>query len=337
MKIGVIGSGSWGTALAQVLCDNKQDVLIWGRSETEVVNININHHLSYLPEATLNKDLKATNDFNDLADSDVLLLATPTNALESVCNLINETINKKVIIINVAKGFHTETNERLSVAIQRLIKPEILSSVVSLLGPTHAEEVILRLESAITAVSDNQEAAKTVQSLFANEYFRVYTNNDVIGAEIGAAVKNVIAVASGILSGLGLGDNARAALITRGLAEIRRLGAAMGGNDQTFFGLTGVGDLIVTATSPHSRNFKAGEIIGKHNSAKFFWDNNKTTVEGARAAKVVNDLAKKYNVSMPISNEVYNVLYKNETPSMAINKLMNRELKSEAVHNDNSK
>lgn len=329
MKVGVIGSGSWGTALAQVLCDNKVDVLIWGRSKDEVTSINKEHTLSYLKDVILNKNLRATNNFADLADSDVVIMATPTAAIDSVCELINQTFNKKIIVVNVAKGFHAKTNERLSVAIKRLIKPEILKEVVSLIGPTHAEEVIVRLETAITAVSDNGAAAKLVQQLFANDYFRVYTNTDVIGAEIGAAVKNVIAVASGILSGLGLGDNARAALITRGLAEIRRLGAAMNADDQTFFGLTGVGDLIVTATSQHSRNFKAGELIGKHNSAKYFWDNNKSTVEGVRAVKVVMDLAKKYEVSMPISNEIYNILYKDQLPSEAINKLMNRKLKSE--------
>lgn len=331
MKVGVIGTGSWGTALAQVLCDNKVDVLIWGRSKDEVDSINNEHKLSYLKDVILNKSLKATNNFSDLAASDVIVMATPTSAIDSVCELINENFKKEIIIVNVAKGFHAKTNERLSVAIKRLIKPEILKEVVSLIGPTHAEEVIIRLETAITAVSEDMEAATLVQKLFANDYFRVYTNTDVIGAEIGAAVKNVIALASGILSGLGLGDNARAALITRGLAEIRRLGSAMNADDQTFFGLTGVGDLIVTATSHHSRNFKAGEEIGRHNSAKYFWDNNKTTVEGARAVKVVMDLAKRYEVSMPISREIYNILYKDQLPSEAINKLMNRKLKSEEI------
>lgn len=331
MKVGVIGSGSWGTALAQVLSDNKVNVLIWGRSKAEVDSINNDHKLSYLKDVILNKDLKASNDFADLADSDVIVMATPTSAIDSVCELINKTFNKKIIIVNVAKGFHAQTNERLSVAIKRLVRPEIFGGLVSLIGPTHAEEVIVRLETAITAVSEDLEVATLVQNLFANDYFRVYTNTDVIGAEIGAAVKNVIALASGILSGLGLGDNARAALITRGLAEIRRLGSAMDADDQTFFGLTGVGDLIVTATSHHSRNFKAGEQIGSHNSAKYFWDNNKTTVEGAKAVKVVMDLAQKYKVSMPISKEIYNILYKDQLPSEAINKLMNRKLKSEEI------
>lgn len=337
MKIGVIGTGSWGTALAQVLCDNNEDVLIWGRSSKEVDSINNDHKLSYLGDVILNKELKATSNFQDLINSDVVVLATPTGAIDQVCKLINENFNKKVIIVNVAKGFHAETNERLSVAIKRLIKPELLKEVVSLIGPTHAEEVIIRLETAITAVCEDIEVAKVIQKLFANDYFRVYTNTDVIGAEVGAAVKNVIALASGILSGLGLGDNARAALITRGLTEIRRLGVAMDANDQTFFGLTGVGDLIVTATSHHSRNFQAGEIIGKHNSAKYFWENNQKTVEGAKAAKVVKNLSEKYGVIMPISEEIYNILYNNQLPSEAINRLMNRKLKSEESSKDSTK
>lgn len=332
MKVGVIGTGSWGTALAQVLCDNNIDVLIWGRSAIEVDSINNEHKLSYLGNVLLNENLKATKEFKDLLSSDVIILATPTGALDSVCEMINNHFLKPLIFVNVAKGFHAQTNERMSVAIKRLINPQLLKGVVSLIGPTHAEEVIIRLETAITAVSDDIELARTVQDLFANDYFRVYTNTDVIGAEVGAAVKNVIALASGMLEGLGLGDNARAALITRGLTEIRRLGTAMGGNDQTFFGLTGVGDLIVTATSQHSRNFQAGKLIGQHNSASYFWENNQKTVEGVKAAKVVKDLAIKYNVSMPISNEIYSVLYENQSPKDAVNKLMNRKLKSEVTN-----
>lgn len=332
MKVGVIGTGSWGTALAQVLCDNNVDVLIWGRSKSEVNLINNEHRLSILGDVKLNENLRATNNFSDIKDSDIVVLATPTQALDSVCKLINDHFKKQVIIINVSKGFHADTNELLTDAIKRLIKPNLVKEVVSLIGPTHAEEVIIRLETAISAVSEDIETAKLIQKLFANDYFRVYTSTDVIGAQIGAAVKNVIALASGMLNGLGLGDNARAALITRGLAEIRRLGVAMGGNDQTFFGLTGVGDLIVTATSQHSRNFQAGTLIGEKDSAEYFWKHNEKTVEGVKAAKVVHELSKKYNVVMPLSEQIYNVLYNNELPSEAVNKLMNRKLKSEDIN-----
>lgn len=330
MLIGVIGSGSWGVALAQVLSDNKQDVIIWGRSEETVKEINENQHLKYFPDVTLSKNLKATTNFAELSECDIIILATPTTAIDAMLTKINQQLNKQVIIVNVSKGFHAKTSERLSVAIKRILDPERLKAVVSLIGPTHAEEVIIRLETAIVAVSDDEESSKIIQTLFANDYFRVYTSNDVVGAEIGAAVKNIIALASGIISGVGLGDNAKAALITRGLVEIARLGTKMGANPETFFGLTGVGDLIVTATSHHSRNYQAGLTIGKK-GAKYFHKHNTKTVEGVKAVKEVMNLAKEYDVSMPISTEIYNVLYKDETVSDAINKLMLRDLKSEIV------
>ncbi|NLY63221.1 MAG: NAD(P)-dependent glycerol-3-phosphate dehydrogenase [Erysipelothrix sp.] len=328
MFVGVIGSGSWGTALAQVLVDNNVETLIWGRDIEEVNKINVNHEIKYFPNTKISEKLKATNNFADLADADVLLVATPTIALNSVIEMINEYAKKEMIIINVSKGLFPETGERLSVAIERLIKPSLLKSVVSLVGPTHAEEVIQRMETVVTSVSNDQASAELVQELFANEYFRVYTSDDVIGAEIGAAVKNVIAIAGGILVGVGLGDNAKAALISRGLAEIARLGVAMGARLETFMGLTGVGDLIVTATSVHSRNYQAGLQIGKYGS-DYFWENNKTTVEGARAVVEVLKLAKEFNVSMPLSSAVYNVLYEKADVHSMITELMTRDLKSE--------
>ncbi len=317
MLIGVVGSGSWGVALAQVLSDNNHNVLIWGRNKDAISDINVHRKLKYFPDVKLSDKLQATSNFNDLVDADILILATPTSALDDILKMINNTFNKEVIIVNVSKGFHAQTSERLSVAIRRIIKPELLKSIVSLIGPTHAEEVIIRLETAIVAVSEDEESSKSIQQLFANDYFRVYTSTDVIGAEIGAAVKNIIALASGIISGVGLGDNAKAALITRGLVEIARLGIKMGANPETFFGLTGVGDLIVTATSHHSRNYQAGLIIGTK-GAKYFHENNTKTVEGVKAVKEVMKLAKEYDVSMPISTEIYNVLYNDETISEAI-------------------
>lgn len=330
MFVGVIGSGSWGVALSQVLTDNNVKNIIWGRSVDEINNINSQHEVSYLPNVKINENIKASNDFSDLKDCDILLIATPSSALSSVIENINKTIEKKVSIINVSKGFYVDSSERLSVAIKRLVKPEIFNGVVSLVGPTHAEEVILRLETAIVSVSEDLDLAHKVQHLFSNEYFRVYTSDDMIGAEIGAAVKNVIALASGIVSGSGLGDNATAALITRGLAEMSRIGLAMGGKLDTFLGLTGVGDLIVTATSPHSRNFQAGIEIGK-NGAQSFWENNKKTVEGTKAVKEVIHLAEIHNISMPISQAVYDVLYNEANINEIIVELMTRELKNESI------
>ena len=330
MKISVCGSGSWGTALAQVLADNHHDVSVWGIMEEEVKDINENHQNSkYFPKIDINPNIQAFSDLNRVKGSDLIPLAVPTGAIESVCLDLNEILDKKTIFINVAKGYHPVTHERLSVVIRNTIKEELLQDVVSLIGPSHAEEVILRMLTTVNAVCENEESSKLVQQLFSNGYFRVYRNRDVVGAENGVAVKNIIALASGILEGIGGGDNARAALMTRGLAEMARFGTFKGGKPETYLGLTGVGDLIVTCTSIHSRNFQAGLLIGKNDSADLFWKTNTKTVEGVNACKVVYEEAVKNHISMPITTEVYKVLYENAKPSEAINNLMNRELKSE--------
>lgn len=333
MKVCVLGSGSWGTALAQILVDNHVDTIIWGKDELEVKDINENHKISkyFGDEVVLNKDLVATTDVNCVCDADLVLLAVPSIAIESVCKMINPLLQKKVIVINVAKGFHPETHERLSVVIRRFMDEDKLQDVVSLIGPSHAEEVVVRLLTTVNAVCENDESAKIVQQLFSNDFFRVYRNTDVIGAEIGVALKNVMAIASGCLVGVNQGDNARAALMTRGLAEMSRFGIAQGAKPETYLGLTGVGDLIVTCTSHHSRNFQAGLQIGKDNSAEHFLAENAKTVEGVRTAKVVYEEAQRLHIDMPITDEVYRVLYEGKKPSDAIRDLMSRDLKSEEM------
>lgn len=332
MKIGIIGSGSWGTALGQVLADNNHDVLIWGRKLDEVVDIHLyNLNEAYFPGVKLNEKLDATQDFEDLMDSDIILIAVPTAAIEEISRVLDETLVKKTLIINVAKGLHPTTHELLMDVIERVIRPEKLAGVVSLIGPSHAEEVVLRELTTLNAVSKDEALAIQVQELFSNEYFRVYTNTDTIGSQIGVAIKNIVAVASGALTGLGMGDNAKAALMTRGLAEMTRFGVAMGGNASTFLGLCGVGDLIVTCTSPHSRNFQAGFEIGKNNSARDFFKNNTKTVEGVHAAKVIHELAQEKGVSMPITEQVYQVIYEEKEPLKAISELMQRDLKAETL------
>lgn len=330
MKAVVVGTGSWGTALAQTLKDNGHDVTLYGRSMSEVDDINNNHMNSkFFPGVTLREDLVATSDISIAKGSDIVILSVPTIAIESVCHELNEVLDKKTIIVNTSKGFHPETNERMSEVIRHTIKPELLSSVVSLIGPSHAEEVVLRMLTTVVAVSLDEEDSRKVQEAFSNETFRVYRGHDEIGSEMGVALKNAIAVASGILSGLGYGDNTRAALMTRGLAEMTRFGVAMGGKQETFMGLTGIGDLIVTCTSVHSRNFKAGYSIGEHNSAQYFWDNNTATVEGVRTAKVIHKLSKEINVEMPIIDEIYMVLYEGKDPKESLVQLMLRDLKQE--------
>lgn len=331
MKTIILGTGSWGTALCQVLVDNHCDALMWGIDEFEVNNINLRHKNSRYADVILSNEIHAVRDINIVKDADIILLAVPTNAIENVLLDAAKYINKKVIIINVAKGFHPITHKRLSEVIREIIPGELLESVVSLIGPSHAEEVILRMITVINAVSTNEDTAKTVQQLFSNEYFRVYRNTDEIGAEIGVAIKNIMALASGILVGIGQGDNAKAALMTRGLAEMTRYGISFGGKKETFLGLDGVGDLIVTCTSKHSRNFQAGYEIGLERGAEAFLKRNRKTVEGIAACKVVYEEARKRGISMPITDQVYEVLYKGKDPVEAVHELMIRELKSEII------
>lgn len=330
MKTVVIGSGSWGTALAQVLADNDQDVTLWGINEDEILDIQKHHqNRKFFEGVQLNKHIQATTDINIVQQADVIVLSVPTIAIEDVCTKISNLLTKKTIIVNTSKGFHPETNERISNVIRKNISSDRLSSVVSLIGPSHAEEVVLRLLTTICAVSLDEKDAKVIQDLFSNSYLRVYRGSDEIGSELGVAIKNAIAVASGVLSGLGYGDNTRAALITRGLAEMIRFGVAMGGKMETFMGLTGIGDLIVTCTSEHSRNFQAGYAIGKADNADIFWKTNTKTVEGVRTSKVLHHLALENHIDMPIVHEIYKVLYEGKEPRISAQDLMERDLKPE--------
>ena len=331
MRTVVIGSGSWGTALAQALADNNQQVIIYGVDENEVRDIQENHKNTkfFGEEVTLNPSLTATMDINVVKQADLIVLAVPTFAIDPICTQINPLLSKKTIIVNVSKGFHPDTNERMSEVIRRCIDKDKLSSVVSLIGPSHAEEVVIHQLTTIDAISLNDEDAETVQQLFSNSYLRIYTGNDEIGSELGVAIKNAMAIASGILSGLGYQDNTRAALITRGLQEMIRYGTHFGGKQETFMGLTGIGDLIVTCTSVHSRNFEAGYQIGKENSVENFFKNNKKTVEGVRTAKIVHKVAHREGIDMPICEEVYQILYEGKEPRLCASELMVRKLKKE--------
>ena len=329
MNVRVLGTGSWGTALAQVLADNGHDVIMWGISPEQINDLNVNHRNSAFFDAPVNENVRASEDIHVIADADVILAAVPVMALESVLKKAADEINQPAIWINVAKGFHPVSHKRLSQVICEIIPEEKRRAVVSLIGPSHAEEVILRLLTTVNAVSDDEEAAAIVQKLFSNSYFRVYRNNDVVGAEIGVALKNVMAIASGILEGIGQGDNARAALMTRGLAEITRYGVLKGGKRETYLGLDGVGDLIVTCTSRHSRNFMAGLEIGRAGGAAEFMKNNTKTVEGIFACKAVYEDAKQEGIEMPITEQVYAVLYEGKDPREAAHDLMNRDLKAE--------
>ena len=329
-KIAVLGSGSWGSAIAQVLADNQQEVILYGNNPDEINEINEKHTNSkYFEDVTLHEKVKATLDPQCVQDCTIIVLAVPTIAIESVCKTVDPYLQEGTIVVNLSKDFHPETNQRMSQVIRDAISSEHLSSVVSLIGPSHAEEVVIRQLTTICAISTQLEDAQVIQHLFSNEYLRIYTGTDEVGSEIGAALKNVMAIASGILYGLGYHDNTRAALITRGLQEMIRYGTFFGGKPTTFNGLTGIGDLIVTCSSVHSRNFQAGYQIGKENDVKKFWKENTKTVEGVRTAKIVHEIAEKNGIDMPICEQVYQILYNGKAPNTCAKDVMLRDLKEE--------
>lgn len=332
MKIAILGTGAWATALGQVLADNGHRPLLWGIDPLQVDDLNVRHqNTTYFgSEVQVHPLVKASTHLEDvLANQKLILISVPSHVMRDVLVKIVPLLTQPVIIINTTKGFDPSTNKRMSELIREVIPEDKLRGVVSLIGPSHAEEVVLRHLTLISATSKKKSHAMKIAKLFSNKYFRVYFQKDEIGAEIGVAFKNAIAIASGIAEGLGLGDNARAALITRGLKEMVRFGTFFGGKEKTYLGLTGLGDLAVTCYSFHSRNFKAGLQIGKSNSAAEFLATNKTTVEGVKAAKTVYELATANQISIPLVTSVYRVLYEGKRPSDMLEEMMSRPLTTE--------
>ena len=331
-KIAVLGTGTWATALSRVLFDNGHQPCMYGIEKSQVDDINQNHRNSmFFGDLDLESGIVATVDLKEaLQDADYILITIPTQFVKETLIKLKPLITKKMIVINASKGFDLGTNMRMSDTIRDVLDSTLIYPVVSLIGPSHAEEVVVRMLTTVCAVSIDDEMAAIVQHLFSNSYFRVYRINDELGAEYGVAIKNVIAVAAGALEGLGYGDNTKAALITRGLAEMVRYGMKKGGKLETYMGLTGVGDLIVTCSSVHSRNFQAGLEIGKNNDAENFIKNNTKTCEGIRTCKVIYEDAKNYpDIEIPIISAIYEVLYNGQEPRVVISKLMQRELKVE--------
>lgn len=334
MKVAILGSGAWGTALGNVLSDNKHEVLIYGINENEVNDINLNHKNSkFFNETILNASLKATTSISYCLKDflpEVILLAVPSSSLVSVCEQIKNYSAGDTLIINVAKGLDGTTFSPLSDTIKKALEGYAYKDVVTLIGPSFALEVANKEFTLISAVSKNLTYAEIVQKMFSNQYFRVYTNDDEIGAQYGACIKNVIAIASGICSGLGFQDNARAALITRGLHEMTKFGVYKGGKKETYLGLTGIGDLFLTCTSFKSRNFSFGYAIGQANDATEVLKNNSKTVEGVKACAYLYKACQEYHVEMPIVAGVYHVLFEKKSPREEIISLMNRDLKRES-------
>ena len=325
-SIAVIGAGSWGTALSMVLADNEHEVRLWSHNPHQVMEINGEHtNTKYLPEIVLQENIKAFSSLKEtLAGIEVVVMAVPTKAIREVLGKIKQIQKEPLVIVHVSKGIEPDTLLRISEMIEEEMPIELVDSIVVLSGPSHAEEVSLRRPTTVAVSSKKMGAAERVQDLFINGNFRVYTNSDIIGVEIGGALKNIIALAAGVSDGLGYGDNAKAALMTRGLAEISRLGMKMGANPLTFSGLTGLGDLIVTCTSVHSRKWRAGNLLGKGKKLQEVLDNMGMVVEGVRTTKAAWQLAKKYNVQMPITNALYDVLFHGIDPKDAVDALMTR-------------
>ncbi|MGH0565349.1 NAD(P)H-dependent glycerol-3-phosphate dehydrogenase [Bacillus cereus] len=333
-QITVIGAGSWGTALSMVLADNGHGVRIWGNKAEQIHEINEKHtNETYLPEIQLPETIKGYVSLEEaMSGIDTVLLVVPTKAIRSVIQQLKNFVKQPITIIHASKGIEPGSFKRISEMIEEEMPKELVESIVVLSGPSHAEEVSLRHPTTVTAASYHLQAAEKTQKLFMNTNFRVYTNRDVLGVELGGALKNIIALGAGISDGLGYGDNAKAALISRGLTEITRLGCEMGANPLTFAGLTGVGDLIVTCTSVHSRNWRAGNLLGKGHNLEEVLENMGMVVEGVRTAEAAYHLAGKLYIEMPITNAIYNVLFNGKNAKEEVDKLMGRTGKGEASH-----
>ena len=326
-KVAVLGPGSWGTALAQVLAENGHEVRLWGNHEAQIDEINTYHtNRHYLPDLKIPESIKGEKNLkNAVKDADAVLFVVPTKAIRSVAQEFAQVVENKPVIIHASKGLEQDTHKRISEVLIEEIPEEHRQGVVVLSGPSHAEEVAVHDITTISAACKDEELATYVQKLFMNDYLRIYTNPDVIGVEMGAALKNIIALGAGALHGLSYGDDAKAAIMTRGLAEISRLGVAMGANPLTFIGLSGVGDLIVTCTSVHSRNWRAGNLLGKGHKLDEVLENMGMIVEGVSTTKAAKELSDSMNVSMPITETIYDVLYNGKDVRQACQELMTRE------------
>ncbi len=327
-KIAIIGAGSWGTALSVVLHTNGHEVTIWSIVEDEIRMLKESHeHIDKLPGVKLPDDMIFTTDLGEACSGkDLLVLAVPSPFTRSTSKMMKEYVSEGQLIVSVAKGIEEDTLMSLSQVIKQEI-PQCRAAV--LCGPSHAEEVGRLIPTTCVAGSEDKDTAEYVQNIFMNENFRVYTSSDVLGMELGAALKNVVALAAGIADGLGYGDNTKAALITRGIAEISRLGVKMGGKFETFTGLTGIGDLIVTCASMHSRNRRAGILIGQGKTMDEAMAEVKMVVEGVYSAKAAKALGEKYGVDLPIIDQVNQILFENKSAAEAVKDLMLRDRREE--------
>ncbi|MFC3038937.1 NAD(P)H-dependent glycerol-3-phosphate dehydrogenase [Virgibacillus xinjiangensis] len=329
-KVAVLGAGSWGTALSIVLADNGHEVRLWSHRPEQVQTINESNRNDRYLDAALPPEIRAYEDMGEaVRGTDAVVIVVPTKAIREVCRKLDDVVDRKTSIVHASKGIEPVTLKRVSQMISEEMRQCTYEDIVVLSGPSHAEEVAMRQPTTVTVASLNEEEARLIQDLFINESFRVYTSTDLLGIEFGGALKNIIALGAGISDGLGYGDNAKAALITRGLAEISRLGTSMGANPLSFLGLSGVGDLIVTCTSTHSRNWRAGNLLGKGNRLDDVLDEMGMVVEGVRTVKAAHQFAIDQNVEMPITSGLYQILFEEKTPKDVVEQLMNRTKREE--------
>lgn len=331
-KVTVIGAGSWGTTLAILLAENGQDVLLWVFEKDELSKLEKERvNSKYLPGAKFPNNLKLTGDLQRAVDfGEYLVISSPSHVVRNVCQQFSSQINDNQYVINVAKGIENESLKRMSEVIQETLSISA-DRIATLYGPSHAEEVCKKIATAVVSASSNLDTAQKVQDLFGNQYFRVYSSDDIIGVELGGSLKNVIAIAAGICDGAGFGDNTKAALLTRGMVEMTRLGVILGARTETFSGLSGIGDLIVTCMSKHSRNRHVGEQIGKGRTLDDILKEMVMVAEGVKTTRSVYQLMKKYDAEMPISEQIYKVLFENKPPIQAVQDLMSRDPKEEKI------
>lgn len=325
-RIAVLGAGSWGTALAVLLANNGHKVFIWARDPEQCEKISrTRENHKYLPGISLPHQVTILNDLREvLLVQDLIVLAVPSHSVRELAREISSRISSNTIIVNTAKGFEPKSFIRLSQVLQEELPLFSLDNITLLSGPSHAEEVGRNLPTAVVVAANNKRVAERIQDIFMNHSFRVYINLDITGVEIAGALKNVIALGTGISDGLGYGDNAKAALITRGLAEITRLGVGLGAEVQTFSGLAGLGDLVVTCTSMHSRNRRAGIQIGQGQALNQVLHNMGMVVEGINTTQAAYHLAHRSGIVMPITEQMFKVLFEGKDPKEAVISLMSR-------------
>lgn len=329
MKLSILGTGSFGTALAVHLASNFNKITMWGNNPNIIQEINIHHtNKHYIgPDVVIPKNITASENLEEtIQNSKYIVLAVPSHAISDISYKIKDFLQPHQIIINLAKGIDTTSLERLSVIIQ---KNSLSHNIVSLSGPSHAEEILTNIPTAIVSASNNIELAHSVQKDFSTKTLRIYTNPDIIGVELGGAAKNIIALAAGIIKGLGYGDNTKAALMVRGMNEIIAIGTALGGQKETFNGLSGMGDLIVTCTSEHSRNNRAGQLLASGLSLQETLDKIGMVVEGVKACEAFFKLGQSHHIELPITNALYKILFDHENPNTVIDRLLLRNKKNE--------